>query len=180
MDIFGSIHNFFNKKSFFDVKLKSGLDGQEVFGHCLVLASAVPGFGQLLLERFNDDDDVTVVFPDLAGQELQTAVDEIYSSLVEELEVDVERLKSWSERLCCFSQTLSAPAEPCRVSKRAIKKRKIFEPDVGPAKRSRFGGGKTSGSVSKSSRNFGLQDVRASFPVSPGPSPGQSCYLRQG
>lgn len=171
MDIFIAIKDFYDKKTFFDVKLKSGLDSEEIFGHCIVLSSAVPSMGQVLLERLNENGDedltlLTVIFPECSGQDLKKTVDEIYSALAQEIEVDDDKLNTWAETLCFRHWTVPDEPELCRVSKRAIKKRKIFEPDVGPSKRVRSGGRITK-VAKRASHDFGLQeehDVRTSYP----------------
>jgi hypothetical protein len=140
MNLFDSIHEFYGDKKFFDLKLKSGLDREEVFAHSIILASAVPGLGQVLIEHYNEklDDDLTLIFPECSGYNLRHAVAEIYSALVQQSEVEQDAITRWSKALCSnILPVRVVESKPVRISKRTIKKRKIFEPDFDSTKRSR-------------------------------------------
>ena len=156
---FDAIHKFYKEGKFLDIKLKSGIDDREVSAHSLIIASAIPELGQVLTEHFNDkvDEDCVLIFPDLSGDDLQQVVAEIYSALIQELDVDDDKLRLWCETICLKNVPRVVVVEvevdaskAVRFSKRAIKKRKIFDPDFdyGQTKKPRTGG-KATISVSK-------------------------------
>ena len=85
MEIFHSIHEFYIENKFTDVRLVSGddVEGQQVYCHSLVLVSAVPALKSLLQNHSrHDEDQVTLVFPDISFENILSAVDDIYSSLI--------------------------------------------------------------------------------------------------
>ena len=123
MEFFQTINSFYREGKFLDLKIVSGSDGQEVRAHCLVIVSAVPGLFDILSEYMNEgtEDETTLVLSDSTGSELAQVVSEIYSALIQEVEVAPEKVKAWADAFC------TGQTEPTfkRPFKRPPRKRKV-------------------------------------------------------
>ena len=102
MEFFQTITSFYREGKFLDLKIVSGLDGQEVRAHCLVIVSAVPGLFDILSEYMNEgtEDETTLVLSDSSGSELAQVVSEIYSALIQEVQVPPDKVKAWADTFC--------------------------------------------------------------------------------
>ncbi len=125
MEFFKTIYDFYNESKFMDLKIVSGLDGQEIRAHSIVIASAIPGLSEVLSEHYNDkwDEEPTLLFPESSGPDLKTVVTEIYTSLIEEAEIGLEKISFWSN-IFCTSGISTKPSS--RVSKRTIIRKRRY------------------------------------------------------
>ena len=143
MEFFHTIYEFYRDRKFFDLKIKSGKDGQEFWAHSLVIVSAIPGLNQALSDHYNEriDEETTLLFPETSGFHLEQVVSEIYSSLIQEEEVEDEKIHFWSEVFC---SARNVGQDEVNVSKR---KRKLPNPEFEAAGYSKYGGKRSRGVV---------------------------------
>jgi hypothetical protein len=110
MALFENLYRQFCEQQFIDLRLVSGLNGDEVLAHCLILASAVPPLGEILSDYVRDgqtEDEITIMCPDVSSSDLKKVVTEIYNSLTSSAPVPAEVRSSWSKVLGhdTYSQT---------------------------------------------------------------------------
>lgn len=146
MEFFHTIYDFYRDRKFFDLKIKSGKDGQEIWAHTLVIGSAIPGLSQALSEHYNEriEEETTLLFPDISGSQLEQVVAEIYSSLVQESEVELDKISFWAESFCSSENVRKNDWD---VSTRGLKRRKVSNPEFEAAGFSKYGGKRSRGVV---------------------------------
>jgi hypothetical protein len=125
MEFFQTIYSFFREGKFLDLKIISGLDGQEIKAHSLVIVSAVPGLFNILSEYMDEgtEDDTTLLLSDSSGSELEQIISDIYSALIDEAEVAPEKVRAWADTFCTtgrtgstFKRTFIRPARKRKAS----------------------------------------------------------------
>ncbi len=104
MALFENLYRQFCDSQFTDLRLVSGLTGDEVLAHCLILASAVPPLGKILRDHVKaaqGHEDVTLLCPEVSLLDLRKVVTEIYCALTSEDVVSDEVRSTWAKVFGC-------------------------------------------------------------------------------
>lgn len=104
MALFENLYRQFCDNQFTDLRLVSGLTGDAVLAHCLILASAVPPLGKILRDFVKDgqsDEEITMLCPEVSLLDLRKAVTEIYCALTSMKVVSDEVRSSWAKVFGC-------------------------------------------------------------------------------